>query len=210
MVSIPYSRKPCALLNVVMAFAMLFIGISLLVVGGSFQSDKFFQSEGELRQYSDSLFLGCIIMAGITILGSICGCASGYIPNKCFAVMLGALITPIWITFLIMSITAGGIMASSEDGLQSFCNGEPQDRGFTQMFDEYVNDIDMAIIPAINKWMCSRQCPCPSTEQTPWRNGYPQSSIVKLGRTWSTTDSNDADGTVQMFFPSVDSTTNDY
>ena len=65
-------------------------------------------------------------------------------------------------------------------------------------------------MPTINKWMCSRQCPCPSTEQAPWRAAYSQSEAVKLGRTWSTTDTNDADGTVQFYWPSVNSTTNDY
>jgi hypothetical protein len=111
------SRKPCALLNVIMSVGTMIIGISLFFVGGAFQSDKFFQSEGQLKTYSDNLFIGCIIMACITILGSICGCASGYIPNKFFAIMFGVLITPIWITFLVMSVTAGSILASSNDGL---------------------------------------------------------------------------------------------
>ena len=111
------SRKPCALLNVIISVATLVVGISLFVVGGAFQNDKFYQTEGQLQTFSTQLFIGCIIMGCVTILGSICGCAAGFIPNRCFAIMFGLLITPIWIVFLVMALSAGGIMRSSDEGL---------------------------------------------------------------------------------------------
>lgn len=163
------SRKPCALLNVIMALAVLVIGISLFIVGGAFQLDGFFQTEGKLKDYSDGIFLALVIMGSISILGAICGCASGWIPHKVLSMLFGLLLTPIWIVFLVLMLTTGGIMLGSEDGLNSFCaggDGGENSQAFKDVFQDYVTAIDDKLVSYSNRWMCSDQCPCSSEFQT--------------------------------------------
>ena len=123
----------------------------------------------------------------------------------------GCLITPLWILFVVMYVMAGSFYKASEDGLIAFCDPAVEPVPEVQnLFQKYVDDIDSNIVAMTNKWMCSRQCPCRSSDKAIYQNAYTQSQANSYGRTWNPNDSNDADGTVYMYFPSESDASNDY
>ena len=79
--------------------------------------------------------------------------------------MFCILLTPMWILFFGLAIYSGAVYTASEKGLEGFCpnqNGQVNlpDDTFHALFSNYYDDIDGALVPTINKWMCSEQCPC--------------------------------------------------
>jgi hypothetical protein len=60
-----------------------------------------------------------------------CGGAASYIPSRPLAFMYGGILLPVWIAFLMLSISGSSIYTASSQGLKGFCptdgSGVPDD-----------------------------------------------------------------------------------
>jgi len=96
-----------------------------------------------------------------------------------------------WILLGTMSVYSSSILIASDKGLSGFCPNPsnpsetwPEDDYHT-LFAPYVEHIDSSLVPTINKWMCSSQCPCSDNFTSVWKAGINETYANQLDRTWN-------------------------
>lgn len=145
---------------------------------------------------------------------ALCGGAAGWITSRPLAIMYCILLTPMWILLGTMAVYSSSILVASDKGLKGFCpegnayNGTWPEDDYHTLFAPYVDNIDGTLIPVVNKWMCSSQCPCSSNFTSVWQAGINEAAANKVGRTW-----NGASGMTPFLFQDdngADYITNDF
>ena len=69
------SRMPFAIINMLLAIGVLTCGFGVTVAAGYYNTDRFLNSPGPLREYSDSIVL-CMLIGGLLmIIASLLGIA---------------------------------------------------------------------------------------------------------------------------------------
>lgn len=146
-----------------------------------------------MRDASDSVFNWSFTISVILLQVAMCGGAASYITSRSLAIMYGVILLPVWIVFLSLSIGGSAIYTSSKAGLTGFCptdgRGIPND-AFHQLFQTYTTDIDVALVPTINKWMCSSQCPCGPAQKSVWTAGLTETQANTYNRTFAAGNAN--------------------
>lgn len=67
------------------------------------------------------IFYSLVIFAVFTILIALCGCCFKCCKNRCFAIMYGTVLLPVWLFVIIVGGLAAGASVASGDTVEEQC-----------------------------------------------------------------------------------------
>lgn len=101
------TRFPCALANAILACGVLTVGIGIVVAAGYYNTDRFLNSPGELRKYSDRIVTAMMVAGLLCICVSLLGCATIKIESRILPRVYGIFLIPAFIICLVCTISFG-------------------------------------------------------------------------------------------------------
>ena len=114
-------RLPFAIVNLLMAIVTFGVGIAIVVCADIYNTDRFLNSPGELRDYSDSIVTAMLIGGLLCIILSIMGCAVIKVESLALPRVYGILLIPCFIIFIVCTAKFGALVNTGDKGLQSLC-----------------------------------------------------------------------------------------
>ena len=155
---LPHHRKYYATLNGILAFLIAGLAVAIIILLYIFSKDGFMFGIFSFKNNTDTILAWIMVISFALIQVAICGGAVSSINSRPLAYMYGGMLLPVWIAFLMLSLTGNSIYSASTEGLKGFCptdgSAVPND-SFHTLFQMYTTNIDSALVPSINKWMCS-------------------------------------------------------
>jgi len=115
-------RLPFAIINLVMACCVCIIGFGVTIAAGYYNTDRFLNSPGPLRVYSDKIVTAMLIGGLSCIVLSLLGCALIHVEHLALPRCYGVLLIPCTLIFIICSAMFHNLVNTSNKGLEGFCN----------------------------------------------------------------------------------------
>ena len=202
-------RKPAALCFGIFAFGVFVLAIIAFTFAVMLSQSRFFTVPGGLEHYSTFIF-GVLLSASIiALIGGILGLAATCIRHRCLSISFGCIMTPVMILTMVSFGAFHGLIESDEKTINIMCDPNADvnkmnsaELRFHSVFSDYATDIDGELGDISSKWMCSKQCPCNTTDATIYNpTNYTEAALNKYGRTRSTPAA--GSNLVQLHFPEV-------
>lgn len=103
-------------------------GIAMIVFSFLLTNSDFIKKIGEAKAFEDvedsrkMIFYSLVVFSIVTIFIALCGCCFKWCKNKCFAVMYGTILLPVWLFVVIMGGLAAGASVASGDTVEEQCD----------------------------------------------------------------------------------------
>jgi hypothetical protein len=105
-----------------MAVVIFGIGIAIVVSAGIYNTDRFLNSPGDLRDYSDPIVTSMLFGGLLCIILSLLGCAVIAVESPALPRVYGILLIPCFFIFAIDTARFGSLVNTGDKGLQSLCS----------------------------------------------------------------------------------------
>ena len=102
-------------------------GILMIVFSFILTDSEFIKKIGEAKAFEDVedsrkfILYGLVTFSVFTMLIALCGCCFKCCKNRCFAVIYGVILTPVWLIVVILGGLAAGASIASEDVVEEQC-----------------------------------------------------------------------------------------
>lgn len=102
-------------------------GILMIIFSFILTNSEFITKIGKAKAFEDVedsrkvIFYGLVIFAVFTIFIALCGCCFRWCRNKCFAVIYGTLLLPVWLFVVIVGGLAAGASVASGETVEDQC-----------------------------------------------------------------------------------------
>lgn len=103
-------------------------GILMIIFSYLLTQSDFIKKISEAEAFEDVddarkfIFYGLVIFSVFTILIALCGCCFKCCHNRCFAIIYGTLLLPVWLFVVIVGGLAAGASVASGETVEDQCN----------------------------------------------------------------------------------------
>ena len=103
-------------------------GILMIVFSFLLTNSDFIKKIGQAKAFEDVedsrkfIFYSLVIFAVFTICIALCGCCFKWCKNKCFAIIYGTILLPVWLFVVIVGGLAAGASVASGETVEEQCD----------------------------------------------------------------------------------------